>query len=85
MGGRRLAKVVANRFSESHEFIHLHLRPHVDWVDGKMGLWLFFFIIIICLFAFLKYTPVCQAIPIFIIFLVFPTFDAKDSFSKFYF
>ena len=38
VGGRRLAKVVANRFSESHEFIHLHLRPHVDWVDGKMGL-----------------------------------------------
>ena len=29
------------------EFIHLHLRPHVYWVDGKMGLWLFF---IICLF-----------------------------------
>ena len=56
------------------EFIHLHLRPHVYWVDGKMGLWLFF--IIICLFAFLKYTPVFHAkvIPIFIIFLVFSNF-----------
>lgn len=27
VGDRRLAKAVANRFSESHEFIHLHLRP----------------------------------------------------------
>ena len=50
------------------EFIHLHLRPHVYWVDGKMGLYGFVAFFIICLFAFPKYTPVFHAkvIPIFI-------------------
>ena len=94
VGGRRLAKAAANRFSESHEFIHLHLSPTWIGLMGKwvsLGLWPFYFYFFLLLLfvcsLFFKCTPVChaKATPIFIIFLVFPTFDAKDSFSKFYF
>ena len=94
VGGRRLAKAAANRFSESHKFIHLHLSPTWIGLMGKwvsLGLWPFYFyffllLLFVCL-LFFKCTPVChaKATPIFIIFLVFPTLDAKDSFSKFYF
>ena len=58
VGGRRLAKAAANRFSESHEFIHLHLSPTWIGLMGKwvsMGLWPFFYFLLLLLFVCLLF------------------------------
>ena len=55
VGGRRLAKAAANRFSESHEFIHLHLSPTWIGLMGKwvsMGLWPLLLLLLLLLLLF---------------------------------